>query len=155
MASGLVIGIFQNADAKALESALNGQQLDLSKIKVLVGDGENTESSALHFIDVVEETEPEGFPPDSMTEGTGVMQDFGTNVPGLGGREPTLESFEHQGGTTKHYLAGFAVPDDEVENFDDAVDEGRAVVLYPDAGADAEKIAAAFRAAGLRNVRSY
>jgi len=33
--------------------------------------------------------------------------------------------------------------------------EGRAVVLYPDAGADEQKIAAAFKAAGLQNVRSY
>ena len=56
---------------------------------------------------------------------------------------------------SKHYLDGFPVPDDEVENFDDAIADGRAVVLYPNAGADEQKIAAAFKAAGLRNVRSY
>ena len=33
--------------------------------------------------------------------------------------------------------------------------DGRSVVLYPDPGADAQQIAAAFRAAGLRNVRAY
>ena len=50
---------------------------------------------------------------------------------------------------------GFAIPPDEVDNFDQAVADGRAVVLYPDAGADAQAVVTAFRAAGLRNVRSY
>ena len=48
-----------------------------------------------------------------------------------------------------------SIPDDEVENFNDAIEDGRAVIVYPDAGTDADKVAAAFRAAGLRNVRSY
>jgi hypothetical protein len=154
--AGLVVGIFHNSDAKALESALSAQQLDLSKIKVLACDGDNAEGSALHFVDVVRDVESDNLD-DDMTEGTGVMQDFGTGVPGLGSHEshPRLDVFAHHGGTTQHYLAGFPVPDDEVENFDDAVADGRAVVLYPEAGPDEPKVAAAFRAAGLQNVRSY
>jgi len=44
---------------------------------------------------------------------------------------------------------------DTETNFGQAVADGRAVVIYPNAGAEVQKIAAAFRAAGLRNVRSY
>jgi hypothetical protein len=153
VAAGLVIGIFSETDAKALEDALKAQQIDVSKIKVFANDGNDSKSSSLRFVNVID---PEQISP-GMTEGTGVIQDFGTGVPGLSDhaeRPGPIYSFE-EGDDSKHYLADYPVPDDEVENFDDAITDGRAVVLYPDAGADAQKIAAAFLAAGLHNVRSY
>jgi predicted dehydrogenase len=151
----LVIGISSEPDAKKLESALSAQQIDVGKVKVLASDGDDSESSGLTFLEVATEVDSETFGDDIM-RGTGVLADSGgTSVPGLSGYQDRLDVFSHQSGTTRHYLAGFPVPDDEVENFDDAIAEGRAVVLYPDAGADAQKIVAAFRAAGLQNVRSY
>ena len=156
MAVGLVIGIFSDSDAKALEDALSAQQIDLSKVKVFAGDGDDSESSTLDFIEVFSETESITGLSDDMTRGTGVLADSGgTAVPGLTGAEPRFKAFFPEEGESKHYLEGFPVPDDEVENFDDAIADGHAVVLYPDAGADEQKIAAAFKAAGLRNVRSY
>jgi hypothetical protein len=152
VAAGLVIGIFPKTDAKALEDALQAQQIDLSKIKVFSSDGDDSKSSSLRFVDV----DANSLSPD-MTEGTGVMQDFGTVVPGLndrGDRPGPIYSFE-EGEGSDHYLATYPVPDDEVDNFDEAIVDGRCVVVYPDAGADATKIAAAFHAAGLLNVRSY
>lgn len=154
MAAGLVVGIFSETDAKALEDALRAQQVDVSKIKVFTSDGADPKSSSLRFVNVVD---PERNPlSPGMTEGTGVIQDFGTAVPGLndrGERSSPIYSFEE--GDGKHYLADYPVPEDEVDNFDDAITDGRAVVIYPDAGTDAQKIAAAFQAAGLHNVRSY
>jgi hypothetical protein len=153
VAAGLVVGIFPEADAKTLEGALSAQQIDLSKVKVVAGRAEDPDESQLEFVDVIEDMESNSLS-DDMTQGVGVFDETGTNVPGLGGREPTLESFEEPE-PSKRYFASFAIPDDEVDNFSDAVADGRAVVLYPDAGSDAEKIVAAFRAAGLRNVRAY
>ncbi len=155
MAVGLVVGIFPRSDPKALESALSGQQIDLSKVKVVCGAvGDEAESSPLEFIDVVADMESNSLA-DDMTKGLGIMGDAGgTGVPGLGGRQAKLDSFSHRGAAAP-YLSGFAIPPDEVDNFDQAVADGRAVVLYPAAGADAQSIATAFRAAGLRNVRSY
>ena len=94
---------------------------------------------------------------DDMTKGIGIFDDSsGTDVPGIGGRQATLSSFTHRDGPSNRYFAAFAIPDDEVDNFSDAVIDGRAVVLYPDAAdSDAQKIASAFQAAGLRNVRAY
>jgi hypothetical protein len=156
VAVGLVIGIFSDSDAKALEDALSAQQIDLSKVKVFAGDGDDSESSTLDFIEVFSETESITGLSDDMTRGTGVLADSGgTAVPGLTGPEPRFRAFFPEEGESKHYLDGFPVPDDEVENFDDAIADGRAVVVYPDAGADEQKIAAAFKAAGLQNVRSY
>jgi hypothetical protein len=156
VAAGLVIGICSNSDVKALDDALLAQQIDLDKVKVFAGDGDDLETSPLDFIEVFTETESISGLSDDMTRGTGVLADSGgTAVPGLTGSETRLRAFFPEEGASKHYLDGFPVPDDEVENFDDAIADGHAVVLYPDAGADAPKVAAAFKAAGLLNVRSF
>jgi rhodanese-related sulfurtransferase len=154
VATGLVVGIFPEADAKALEGALSGQQIDLSKVKVVGGRAEDPDESQLEFVDVIEDMESNSLS-DEMTQGVGVWDETGTNVPGIGGRQATLGEFTHYDLPHRRYFASFAIPEDEVENFSDAVADGRSVVLYPDAGSDAQKIAAAFKAAGLRNVRSY
>ena len=155
MSQGLVVGIFAGSDSAAIESALSAQQIDLSKVQVLRSASASTpedEASELNFIDVVESMESNSLA-DDMTKGMGIMGDAGgTGVPM--GRDQSFASFESPG-ETNNYLGAFPVPDDEVQNFNDAIDDGRAVILYPDAGTDADKVAAAFHAAGLRNVRSY
>jgi hypothetical protein len=88
-----------------------------------------------------------------MMKGMGVLDDAsGTGVPM--GRNAPLTSFSSRE-ATKNYLSDLPVPQDEAENFNEAIAAGRAVVAYPDAGSDADKVAAAFRAAGLLNVRTY
>lgn len=155
MAAGLVVGIYPTTDAKAIESALAAQQIDLGKVKVLTGNADAIEPSSLHFVDAEREVDEDAYD-DEVMHGTGSMTDSGgTSVPGVTDTAPHVETFLHHGRLVKNYLSAFPIPDDEVENFDEAAAEGRAVVLYPDAGDDAPKIAAAFRAAGLRNVRSY
>jgi hypothetical protein len=156
VAAGLVVGIFAGTDTKALEGALSGQQLDLSKIKVVGGRAEDADESQLEFVDVIEDMDSNSLS-DDMTQGVGVFDETGTNVPGLGGRQATLEQFRHSEGAnaTRRYFAGFPISPDEIDNFNDAVADGRAVVLYPDAGSNAQAVAAAFKAAGLRNVRTY
>jgi hypothetical protein len=151
----LVVGIFPDSDPKALESALSAQQIDLSKVKVVSSTARDTDSTLLDFVDVIEDMEDNSLS-DDMTKGLGIMGDAGgTGVPGLGGRQATRGSFMGSDTPSARYLAGFAIPDDEVGNFDDAINDGRAVVLYVDAGAAADTIAAAFKAAGLRHVRAY
>jgi ABC-type nitrate/sulfonate/bicarbonate transport system substrate-binding protein len=153
--ASLVVGIFPQSDPAALESALSAQQIDLSKVKVVGAAPDAPESSQLEFVDVIEDMDSNSLS-DDMTQGVGVWDETGTSVPGLGGgRQATLGDFRHPDHPAKRYFAAFSIPTDEVDKFGDALAEGRAVVLYPDAGASAESIAQAFRAAGLRNVRSY
>ncbi len=156
MAAGLVVGIFPQSDPEALEKALSSQQIDLSKVKVVSSAAEDTESSPIEFVDVFEELEHDSFS-DDLTHGQGIMSDSGgTGVPGIGGgHQATLGSFRSHGSASRRYFSAYPIPSDEIDNFNDAVVGGHAVVLYSDAGADSEKIAAALRAAGLRNVRSY
>ncbi len=156
MATHLVVGIFPKSDPETLESALSAQQIDFSKVKVVSSSVPDTESSQLEFVDVMSDMESNSLS-DDMTRGTGVFDDSsGTGVPGIGGRQATLGSFTHRDNPSKRYFASFAIPDDELDNFSDAVIDGRAVVLYADtADSDAQTVASAFRAAGLRNVRTY
>jgi len=158
VASGLVVGIYSGTDPKELESALAAQQIDLTKVKVVssaVKDDEEDEGSQLEFVDVIADMQDNSLA-DDMTRGLGVWDETGTGVPGVGdGRQATLDQFQHRDDPTRRYLAGYDIPTDEVDNFGDAVAEGRAVVLYSEAGPDAQTVAAAFKAAGLRNVRAY
>jgi len=158
VAEGLVVGIFPASDPDVLESALSAQQVDLSKCKVVTANppDEDAESLQLEFVDVIAEVDMNTRDED-LTQGSGVFDETGTSVPGLssGGSRASLGSFSHHEAACRRYLAGFAVPDDEIENFGDAASEGRFVVLYPEAGPQAQAVAAAFKAAGLRNVRVF
>ena len=155
MAKGLVVGIFPGNDPAAIYKALTDQHVDLSQVKVVARErSEQAGDYNLQFMDV-EEAMLHNSWSDDMTKSMGIMGDSGgTSVPGVGGgRGPSLGAFTHSARPT--YLAAFAIPEDEVDNFNGAIDEGRAVVAYPNAGGDADKVAAAFKAAGLRNVRTY
>lgn len=157
MSQGLVVGIFPGSDPGAIQSALSGQQIDLSKVKVVSkGNAKATElqdDSGIEFMDVGEAMLSNSFS-DDMTKDKGILGDSGgTSVPGLGGRSPSLGAFTHANRTS--YLAGFAIPFDEVDNFNGAIDDGRAVVTYQNDGNDAGTVAEAFKAAGLKNVRTY
>lgn len=156
MSKGLVVGIFPGSDPAAIESALSSHEIDLSKVKVVrvasPGDPPNEETE-LEFVDVILEEQDNSFS-DDMTKGTGIMSDSGgTSVPM--GRNQSLNSFTSAGEALANHLGGSNIPGDEIDNFNTAIEEGRAVVLYADAGTDEPAIAAAFKAAGLRNVRAY
>jgi hypothetical protein len=162
--SGLVVGIFPGCDPAAIHNALAGQQIDLSKVKVICRSDaapddtplEFFTESPIEFVTVDADFETDSVP-DEMTRGTGIMGDSGgTSVPGLGGSGPSLASIRsHPTVEGGGYLGGLAIPGDELDNFGTAINEGRGVVAYPDPGTDASNIAAAFKAAGLRNVRVY
>lgn len=149
--AGLVVGIFPEANAGALEPALAAQNIDAGKVRVFSVDGDEGDSE-LQFVDVVEETDEEY---GDMTRNTGILPDSsGTAVPGIQGSEVPLTSYVTPS-TSKHYLDGYQIPDDEVDNYDDAIAEGRAVVVYSCDASEAATIVAAFKAAGLQHVRSY
>jgi rhodanese-related sulfurtransferase len=156
VSQGLVVGIFPTSDSATIESALSAAQIDANKVKVIrlaSAASPADESSELDFVDVVNNMESNSFS-DDMTKGLGIMGDSGgTGVP-MGRSSASLGSFNSRADSA-NYLSGLAIPSDEVDNFNGAIEAGRSVVAYPDAGADADKIASAFKSAGLRNVRVY
>lgn len=151
MAAGLVVGIYPEAKGSSLEPALAAQNVDPSKVRVFSVEGDDGDSH-LQFVDVVQEADEEY---GDMTRHSGILPDLsGTAVPGIQGSEVPLTSFVTPE-NSKHYLDGYEIPDDEVDNYDDAIGEGRAVVVYTGDASEAATIEAAFKAAGLQHVRSY
>jgi hypothetical protein len=151
----LVVGIFPGSDPTEIKNALSGQKIDLSNVKVVSRNRADPpdDPEGLHFMDVEEAMLHNSFS-DDMTKGKGILGDSGgTDVPGIEARGPSLGDFHHA--ERPNYLTAFDIPDDEVDNFNAAIDEGRAVIAYPNAGTDAESVATEFKAAGLRNVRQY
>ncbi len=154
MAQRLIVGIFPNSDGAAIESALTSAKIDPSQATVVrkaANVDDDTADSELQFVDVVLEEEVNSLS-DDMTKGMGIIGDGGgTGVPM--GRNQSASDFATRD-TNAGYFVNSGIPDDEVDNFNDAVSDGRAVVLFH-AADDADATAAALRAAGLRNVRVY
>lgn len=162
MSQGMVVGIYPGSDPAELERVLADAKVDAARIKVvrLASAASDSEAgSNFDFVDVAAGMESNSLS-DDMTKGMGIMGDSGgTGVP-MGRSSATLGSFSSRGGSGRGYLGGLPIPQDEVDNFNDAIEAGRSVVVYSsdgDAGAttDAASVATAFRNAGLRNVRVY
>ena len=142
---GLVVtGISQNGDIAALEAALKGAGLPLDSIQ-LIGPDDSTQGSASRS--------------GVLGQGglmTGAGQ--GTGVPGITSGGPTAGGFGtsfFRNETLSDRLGDLEIPDDQVQNYIDALQAGRSVVAYfakPDTLAAVE---AAFRASGLARVKTF
>ena len=151
MADRLVVGIFPTCDPSALQQALSGQNaIDVNRMRVLTNDERTKDhaDSGLHFVHVIEE-ESEYDRDARLTHDTGIISDFGgTDVPGVNWDTP-LSAF--YSGQTENLMTSMGIPDDEADNYSDAMDAGRCVVVY-NAGNDPDSAIAALKTAGLSNV---
>ncbi|HVR47997.1 MAG TPA: hypothetical protein VMT95_15310 [Candidatus Binatia bacterium] len=157
MASQLIVGIFPSTDAAALEKALSGAPgLDRDRLRVFMADsGAAPQEASLAYTLVKPDPEEELSP--ELTHGTGLLTDFGgTDVPGVtDSREQSLTDFGDEQ-EFPNYLGFLAIPDDEVDNFNEAIAEGRSVVAYSvESEAEAADVRRALRAVGLRNVEIF
>ena len=154
MADRLVVGIYPASEPQTLQQAVSAQPgLDVNRMRVLTNDErtKDHEESGLHFVHVIREEDAMNRDP-RYTHDTGEITDFGgTDVPGINWGA-NLSSFYSGEGT--NLLIELGIPDDEAENFSDAIEEDRYVVLY-NAGDDTAKAEAALKAAGLKNVHTF
>ncbi len=141
---GLVVtGISQNGDISGIESALKAAGLPLDPIQ-LIGPDDSTQgaASSMGMID-----------PGLMTGGG-----QGTGVPGVTSGVPTAGGYGtryFRNEALSDRLGDLEIPDDEVENYVDALQAGRSVVAYfakPDTIGQVTEI---FRTAGLAKVKTF
>ena len=155
MADRLVVGIFPTCDPQALQEAVSAQPtIDVNKMRVITNDErtKDHEESGLHFVHVIEEESALDRDP-RYTHDTGIMSDFGgTDVPGINWGA-NLSSFYSGEGT--NLLIELGIPDDEAENFSDAIEEDRCVVIYNSGNDNPEIVESALKAAGLKNVHTF
>jgi hypothetical protein len=138
---GLVVtGISQNGDIKGLENALKAAGLSLEPLQ-LIGPDDSTQGAARGVIN-----------PHYITGGTGQ----GTGVPGLD--RPTPGGYDtpyFRNESLSDRLDDLEIPDDEVENYLEALEAGRSVVAYFAKPETIAQVTELFRAGGLAKVKTF
>jgi len=141
---GLVVtGISQNGDTTALEAALKAAGLPLDPIQ-LIGPDDSTQGAASSM----------GLANPGLMTGGGQ----GTGVPGVTSGAATAGGYGtryFRNESLSDRLNDLEIPDDEVDNYIDALAAGRSVVAYfakPDTIAQVEAI---FRASDLVKIKSF
>jgi hypothetical protein len=138
--AAFVIGIASSQDVDVLEKTLGGMSgLERSKFVVITTDdpSEDHDDSFINFVHASGE--------DEM-----IMGDEGTRVPGL--QTASLGYLAHP--HFVRHVGTLPIPDDEADNYNDAIDSGRSVVAYPTNG-NAEQVEAAFKTGGLAHVKRF
>ena len=157
VAACYVTGIASTEDISELEKLLGGVEgIDHSKLTVITTAerSDEHESSFLNFIHAG------GAVIDSDLFGglagmdTGIITSSGgTGVPGISAASNSLGYL----GTAPvaQHLGTLPIPEDEADNYNDALEDGRCVVAYDCTGTDGAPIEAALRNAGLRHVKTF
>jgi hypothetical protein len=141
---GLVVtGISQNGDITALEAALKAAGLPLDPIQV-IGPDDSTQGAASSM----------GLTNTGLNIGGGQ----GTGVPGITSASPAM------GGATRYFrnealsdrLGDLEIPDDEMDNYIDALGAGRSVVAYFAKAENIAQVESLFRSSGeLVKVKTF
>jgi len=141
---GLVVtGISQDGNTDALEAALKAAGLPLDPIQ-LIGPDDSTQGAASR---------------SGIIGSGGIMGGgTGTGVPGITSGNPTAGGsgtsfFRNE--TLSDRLGDLEIPDDEVENYVDALEGGRSVVAYFAKPETIDKVSEIFRASGLAKVKTF
>jgi hypothetical protein len=150
-----VTGIVQTSDVSELEKTLGDlPNVDRTRLSVIT-KSEPTEEHDDSFLNFIHASGPEiesgtmgRIGGDTIMTGGG-----GTGVPGMNasGASVNILFSEH---ITRH-IGTLPIPDDEVENYSDALHDGRTVVAYECNGSDAAAVEAAMHQAGVRKVKTF
>jgi hypothetical protein len=141
----VVTGISQDGNTDALEAALKAAGLSLELFEVL-----GPEDADGHVIG-------SGLPDTGIITGGGL--ETGTGVPGLtGSGVPGVTSGKltlHDYGSLWDRLADLAIPDDEVENYAEALEAGRSIAAFHGDARNVAIVEAMFADAGLAKVKTF
>ena len=154
MADRLVVAIVSSCDPSRVEQSVAG--LDRAGLRVLTTESESPDykDSPIRFVHVAEAMSRNSLA-DDMTRGTGVIPDSGgTSVPGLSGPDTALyDAFAHT--EVLDHLSGVEIPDGDAEFYNDAIDDGRCVVIYKCAAEQADPAKASLEKSGASNVKDF
>jgi hypothetical protein len=139
----VVTGISQDGDIAALEAALKAAGLPLDPIQ-LIGPDDSTQGAASRGL-----VNP-GYISGGMETGTGVPGI--TSGIGVSGGSGT-QFFRNE--TLSDRLGDLEIPDDEVQNYIDALEAGRTVVAYFAKAEGLAQVEALFRASTLAKVKIF
>lgn len=145
MAEYLVTGIAQTGDAELVAQMLAGSQLDETHLSTVSKSSAQSRAGGGEHLGA----------PSLSSSSTIMTGSTGTSVPGISGSHASLSSPTGHG-VVADYLGGLPlIPPEQAEHFNIAIAEGRTLVMYKAAPEEAAQVEAAFRVAGLRNVKVF
>jgi hypothetical protein len=140
----VVTGISQDGDTTALEAALKSAGLSLDLFEVIEPEEAETPLTG-------------GIVGSGILTGGGL--ETGTGVPGLtGSGVPGITSatrLDLIGDSLWDKLADLAIPDDEIENYAEALETGRSIAAFHGDSKNVAKVESIFVAAGLTKVKTF
>jgi len=137
-----VTGIAPTQDVSELERMLGGiAGFDRTKF-VVVTKADRTDEHDDSFLEFAHAASQEHL----------ILDGGGTTVPDMNIHGSELGYLGHP--HVVQHVGNLPIPEDEADNYNDAIDNGRTVVAYPVEG-DVTASEAAFRAAGLAHVKAF
>jgi hypothetical protein len=156
MAEKLVAGIAQSSNPGQLEDALcSTPNVNCDKLAVITKDAptEDHEESIVTFMHVGQGHTTTDAAHDVITGTTGIMTSMDPNVPNISSDNRYIGFFAEP--HIIDHLADWPIPEDQVQNYNDAIEAGRSVVTYKASTDEAPGVEQTFRDAGLRNVKTF
>jgi hypothetical protein len=153
----LVTGIAQTSNPEHLEDALCAKEtVNCDKVTVITKDSptDSHHESVLTFMHVGQEHATSDVAHEVITGGESILTNFGDpQVPNIS------EDYRYIGFFAEphiiDHLADYAIPADQVDNYNEAIEAGRSVVLYKAEPHEAPGVEQTFKEAGLKNVKTF
>lgn len=154
----LVVGIAPTAEPAELERTLSTDPYQQERLAVITRDAPTPdhEESALRFIHVHLGLPHETTDVDHETilGEDGILTDAGgVNLPNISADVRYAGFFAHP--EVVDHLGGYPIPADEVENYNEAIEDGRTVILYKCRPPERSTVEQQFKDAGLKHVKSF
>jgi hypothetical protein len=157
VAEHLVTGIASTSSPEQLESALSGKAVvDVDKIAVITKDSptEEHEESVLRYLHVGQPHTTSDVEHDVITGGESILTNWGDpQVPNISSDTRYVGFFAEP--HIINHLGEWPIPEDQAQNYNDAIEMGRSVVLYKAESGEAPAVEQTFKDAGLKNVKSF
>ncbi|HZZ65643.1 MAG TPA: hypothetical protein VFE17_09105 [Candidatus Baltobacteraceae bacterium] len=157
MAEHLVTGIAQTSSPGHLEESLCANEaVDCDKIAVITKDSptDEHEESVLQFFHVGQDHATTDAAHEVITGGEAILTNFGDpQVPNISADTRYVGFFAEP--HIIDHLFDYAIPKDQVQNYNDAIEAGRSVVVYKAEPAEAPAVEQSFKDAGLKNVKTF
>lgn len=156
MAEHLVAGIAQTSDPKHLENALPDPPVNPDKVAVITKDAPTDmhHESVLTYMHVGQGHPTTDVQHEVITGGEAILTNYGDpQVPNISSDNRYIGFFAEP--HIIDHLADYAIPEDEVDNYNDAIEAGRSVVVYKAEPAEAPAVEKQFKEAGLKNVKTF
>lgn len=157
MAEHLVTGISQTSDPQHLESALcSSDAVNCDKLAVITKDSpsEQHEDSILTFMHVGQDHTTSDAAHNVITGSSSILTNFsGPSVPNISSDTRYVGFFAEP--HIIDHLAEYDIPQDQVQNYNDAIEAGRSVVVYKAQPAESAAVEQSFKDAGLKNVKTF